>query len=52
VNSTRYAIARRYMLRLAPSDFEDRHDLAKLAGIANLSIDQFQDRFGYLVSER
>jgi 6-phosphofructokinase len=50
VKSTRYAIARRYMLRLAQSDFEDRHDLAKLAGIANLSIEQFQERFGYLVA--
>jgi 6-phosphofructokinase 1 len=50
VKSTRYAIARRYMLRLAQSDFEDRHDLAKLAGIANLSIEEFQERFGYLVA--
>jgi hypothetical protein len=38
------------MLRLAQSDFEDRHDLAKLAGIANLSIEEFQERFGYLVA--
>ena len=49
VKSTRYAIARRYMLRLAREDFEDRHDLAKLAGIAHLSIEDFQTRFGYLV---
>jgi 6-phosphofructokinase 1 len=50
VTSARYTIARRYMLRLSPSDFEDRHDLAKLAGIAHLSIEQFEERFGYLVS--
>jgi len=49
VTSTRYAIARRYMLRLSPADFEDRHDLAKLASIAHLSIEEFQERFGYLV---
>jgi len=50
VKSTRYAIARRYMLRLSPADFEDQHDLAKLASIAHLSIEQFQEKFGYLVS--
>jgi len=50
VTSTRYAIARRYMLRLSRADFDDRQNLAKLAGIANLSVEQFQERFGYLVS--
>ncbi|HEX4565645.1 MAG TPA: diphosphate--fructose-6-phosphate 1-phosphotransferase [Vicinamibacterales bacterium] len=50
VTSTRYAIARRYMLRLSRADFDDRHNLAALAGIANLTIEQFQERFGYLVS--
>ncbi|HTM27216.1 MAG TPA: diphosphate--fructose-6-phosphate 1-phosphotransferase [Vicinamibacterales bacterium] len=50
VQSTRYAIARRYMLRLAREDFEDRHDLARLASIAHLSIEDFQSRFGYLVA--
>jgi ATP-dependent phosphofructokinase / diphosphate-dependent phosphofructokinase len=48
VTSTRYAIARRYMLRLSREDFDDAHDLAKLASIAHLSIDEFKDRFGYL----
>jgi 6-phosphofructokinase len=50
VKSTRYAIARRYMLRLAREDFEDRHDLARLASIAHLSTEDFQARFGYLVA--
>jgi len=50
VTSTRYAIARRYMLRLSGQDFEDRHDLAKLASIAHLSIEEFQKRFGYLTT--
>jgi 6-phosphofructokinase len=50
VNSTRYAIARRYMLRLAREDFEDRSDLARLASIAHLSIEDFQARFAYLVA--
>jgi 6-phosphofructokinase len=49
VNSTRYTIARRYMLRLAREDFADHHDLTRLAAIAHLSAEQFRDRFGYLV---
>jgi 6-phosphofructokinase len=48
VTSTRYAIARRYMLRLSREDFDDPHDVAKLASIAHMSIDEFRDRFGYL----
>jgi 6-phosphofructokinase 1 len=31
INSTRYAIARRYMIRLRRDDFEDPHELAKVA---------------------
>ena len=49
--STRYAIARRYMLRLRREDFEDPHDLAKLASIANLTVDEFRSEFAY-VTER
>jgi 6-phosphofructokinase 1 len=48
VTSTRYAIARRYMLRLSRDDFDDPHDVAKLAEIAHLTVDEFKDRFGYL----
>ena len=48
ITSTRYAIARRYMIRLSRDDFEDPQDLAKLAGIAHLSIDEFKKQFGYL----
>jgi 6-phosphofructokinase 1 len=36
VKSTRYAIARSYMLRLSPSDFKNAGDLARLASIAHL----------------
>ena len=43
VTSTRYAIARRYMIRLKREDFEDPHDLAKLAATAHLSVDEFRD---------
>ncbi len=47
--STRYAIARRYMIRLRRDDFEDPHELAKLSATAGLSPEEFRDRFGYLV---
>jgi 6-phosphofructokinase 1 len=49
VKSTRYAIARSYMLRLSPADFQNPDDLAKLATIARLSPDEFRRRFEYLV---
>jgi 6-phosphofructokinase len=49
VNSTRYHIARRYMIRLRKDDFQDPHALAKLAATAGLSLDEFQTEFGYLV---
>jgi 6-phosphofructokinase len=51
INSTRYAIARRYMIRLRREDFDDPHDLAKLAAIAHCSIDEFRERFGYLTAD-
>jgi 6-phosphofructokinase 1 len=50
VLSTRYAIARRYMIRLRREDFEDRHDLAKLAAIAHCSADDFHQRYAYLTA--
>jgi ATP-dependent phosphofructokinase / diphosphate-dependent phosphofructokinase len=47
--STRYAIARRYMIRLRRDDFEDPHELAKMSATAGLSTEEFTQRFGYLV---
>jgi hypothetical protein len=37
------------MIRLRRDDFADPHDLAKLAATAHLSIDEFRERFGYLI---
>jgi len=51
VRSTRYAIARRYMIRLRRDDFEDAHELAKFAATAGLSLQEFRDEFGYLVED-
>ncbi len=51
IRSTRYAIARRYMIRLRKEDFDDPHDLAKLAQIAHCSINEFRERFGYVTAD-
>ena len=50
VSSTRYAIARRYMIRLRRDDFDDPHQLAKLASTVRLSLDEFRREFESLVS--
>jgi 6-phosphofructokinase 1 len=51
IHSTRYAIARRYMIRLRRDDFEDPHELARFATEAHLSLEQFRDKFEYLVKD-
>ncbi|HYC00836.1 MAG TPA: diphosphate--fructose-6-phosphate 1-phosphotransferase [Candidatus Limnocylindrales bacterium] len=48
VASTRYKIARRYMIRLRREDFSDPFQSAGLAKAANMSIDKFRERFEYL----
>ena len=50
ITSTRYAIARRYMIRLRRDDFVDPHDLAKLAAAAHVSPEEFQREFEYLIA--
>ena len=49
IHSTRYAIARRYMLRLRRDDFEDPHELAKFAATAGMSLADFRKEFEYLI---
>ena len=49
INSTRYAIARRYMIRLRRDDFEDPHEVAKFAATAHISLDELRKQFGYLI---
>jgi ATP-dependent phosphofructokinase / diphosphate-dependent phosphofructokinase len=49
IHSTRYAIARRYMLRLRRDDFEDPHELAKFAATAGMSLADFRREFEYLI---
>lgn len=49
IGSDRYMIARRYMLRLRKDDFDDPSELAKLATVLGLSIEEFVQQFAYLV---
>jgi 6-phosphofructokinase 1 len=49
VHSARYAIARRYMIRLRRDDFEDPHELAKFAATASLTLQEFRSQFEYLI---
>ena len=50
IKSTRYAIARRYMIRLRRDDIDDPHEVAKLATTAKLSEEEFRRQFEYLVA--
>ncbi len=45
VTSEYYQIARRYMIRLVPEDFEDPHELAKYAATAGISLEEFKRQF-------
>ncbi len=49
VNSEHYKIARRYMVRLRRSDFDEPGTLARLAAAAKLSVDEFRRQFEYVV---
>jgi ATP-dependent phosphofructokinase / diphosphate-dependent phosphofructokinase len=49
IHSTRYAIARRYMLRLRRDDFEDPRELVKFAATACRSLREFREQFDYLI---
>jgi len=50
IGSTRYAIARRYMIRLRRDDFDNPAELALLAKSAGLSVDAFRAEFEYLLA--
>jgi 6-phosphofructokinase 1 len=49
IHSTRYGIARRYMIRLRRDDFEDPHELAKFAATLGISLQEFRQEFEYLI---
>ncbi len=49
VTSENYECARRYMIRLEPTDFTDATKLKKLADVVKLTPEQFREKFEYLV---
>jgi 6-phosphofructokinase 1 len=49
IDSDRYMIARRYMLRLRRDDFDDPSELAKFASVLGISIEEFEAQFSALV---
>ena len=51
IHSTRYAIARRYMIRLRRDDFENPHEIARFAAVAHISLEQFREQFEWLVRD-
>lgn len=51
VKSTRYSIARRYMIRLRRDDFDDPHELAKFAATLGLTLEEFRGQFEYLIQD-
>jgi len=51
VGSEYYYIARRYMIRLNKADFDDHHELAKYAATCGVSLQDFRNKFYYLVEK-
>jgi 6-phosphofructokinase len=49
--SESFYIARRYMLRLNQSDFDDPHELAKYAATCGISLEEFREKFFYLIED-
>ena len=49
INTMKYAIGRRYMIRLRKEDFDDPSELARIAAVTRLSLQDFRSRFEYLV---
>ena len=51
VASEYYSIARRYMLRLNQTDFDDPHELAKFAAVCGIAVEEFRLQFAYLLEK-
>jgi 6-phosphofructokinase 1 len=48
VDAEGYECARRYMIRLEKSDFDNTDRLGKLASVVKMKPEQFRERFGYM----
>jgi len=51
VRSSRYAIARRYMIRLRRDDFENPEEIAKFAAVAHSTPEKFRQEFEPLIAD-
>jgi 6-phosphofructokinase 1 len=49
IHSARYAIARRYMIRLRRDDFDNPPAIAKVAAVCGMTPERFAAEFHYLV---
>ena len=49
IQSARYRIARRYMIRLRRDDFENAHEIARFADTCGVSLEEFRREFEYVV---
>jgi 6-phosphofructokinase 1 len=50
IDSERYVIARRYMIRVRRRDFANPQELARIAAAAGLSVEEFRAQFEYLTA--
>lgn len=48
-SSEYFYIARRYMIRMNQADFDDPNELAKYAVTCGISVDEFREKFYYLI---
>ena len=48
IKSEGYRVAREYMIRLGGDDFKDAAGIEKLALAGNMTVEEFQNKFGYL----
>ena len=49
--SDRYQIARSYMVRLRREDFDDAHQLVKMASVMGVTAEEFRRRYEYIVND-
>ncbi len=51
VNSDSYQVARKYMIRLEKTDFDEVKNVARLGLIGNMTTEEFEDKYKYLIND-
>jgi 6-phosphofructokinase 1 len=51
LSSNSYRVAKEYMIRLEREDLDDPEKLRPIAAAANVTPEEFRERFGYLVAD-